>query len=220
MGTARFRPLIAGVAISLICVGCGTAHRPAGGASRQTGATHAGASGSTQGGATPASAASGSGSGFGWFAAKPPPEGWRLARIPSGAVLPYPPSWRSLHGDPGTATAALRRSDGAYLGYLNITPRQGEESLANWPSFRVEHNREEGDTDVKELAFARSLHFRTGHGTCIKDSYLGGTGDRYVEVACLIAGSRTSVVAVGAAPPSDWPKQAATLERAIEGVQG
>jgi hypothetical protein len=133
--------------------------------------------------------------------------------------MPYPASWRALRGDPGTATAALRTSTGIYLGYLNITPREGEETLSNWRTFRIEHNREEGDRNVKELAAVDSLSFRTGHGNCVKDSYVGGTGDPYIEIACLIAGPKLSVVAVGAAPPSAWPRQAPVIERAIEGVE-
>jgi hypothetical protein len=192
-----------GLAIALGCVGCGaTSNGPAAGAPRPTASTRSG---------------SGAG-GFGWFEAKPPPQGWHLARIRAGAVLPYPPDWSPLSGDPGTATAALRTSHGAYLGYLNITPRQGGETLSDWRSFRVDHNREEGDKRVKELAFAGALRFRNGHGNCVKDSYVGGTGNPYVEIACLVAGSKASVVAVGAAPPSAWTHQSGVIERALEGV--
>jgi hypothetical protein len=91
--------------------------------------------------------------------------------------------------------------------------------MSDWRSFRIDHNGEEGDKQVKQLGFAGSLRFRNGQGTCVKDSYVGGTGNRYVEIACLIAGPKASVVAVGAAPPSAWPREGEVIERAIEGVE-
>lgn len=212
-GTATFRRLVGGLAICILCVGCGaTGHARSPGRHGHTASTPSGASGG-------ATAPSSPGGGFAWFAAAPPPAGWRLARIPAGAVLPYPASWRLLSGDAGTATVALRTSRGKYVGYLNLTPRQGEETLSNWRSFRVEHNREEGDRQVKELAVATSLRFRAGQGNCVKDSYVSSTGNPYVEIACLIAGPKASVVAVGAAPPSAWASQRKVIERAIEGVE-
>lgn len=147
------------------------------------------------------------------------PADWKLARIPSGAVLAYPPSWSIQHGDAGTATAALLGSDGRFLGYLNLTPQQGDETLSNWSSFRVDHNREEGDRVVKQLAAARGLRFLSGRGSCVKDAYTTQTGSRFVEIACLVAGARAESVIVGAAPPSGWPRESATIERAIAGLR-
>jgi hypothetical protein len=218
-GTATFRRVLAGLAVGLVCVGCGTSYGPAGGTPRHTASTSAGAGDSSAAGSSSGGSAASPSTAFGWFTAKAPPSSWRLARISTGAALPYPASWKVVHSDPGTFTAALKTGRGSFLGYLNLTPRQGEETLSNWRSFRIEHNREEGDTHVRKLAVAESLHFRTGHGNCVKDSYLGGTGVHYVEIACLIAGSHSSVVAVGAAPPAAWPRQAAVIERAIEGVE-
>ena len=77
--------------------------------------------------------------------------------------MAYPPGWRARAGDRGTASAALLDGDGHYLGYLNLTPRQGAETAANWPSFRLRHNAGEGDRDVTFDAAAGGLHFRTGH---------------------------------------------------------
>src|SRR5205085_11191220 len=88
---------------------------------------------------------SASGGPFAWLDPQPPPSGWQAARIPSGAELPHPSQWRIVHGDRGTATAALTDAHGRYLGYLNVTPQQGDETLANWSSFRPAHNVEEGD---------------------------------------------------------------------------
>jgi hypothetical protein len=156
---------------------------------------------------------------FSWLRPQAAPTDWKLRQIPSGAVLAYPPSWSVQHGDPGTATAALLGSDGRFLGYLNITPQQGDETLSNWSSFRVDHNRNEGDRAVRRLAAATGLRFLTGHGTCVKDAYTTQTGSRFVEIACLVAGARAESVIVGAAPPAGWATESPTIERAIAGVR-
>lgn len=136
-----------------------------------------------------------------------------------GSELAYPPQWRRIKTDPGTATVALRSPSGKYLGYLNITPRQGAETLADWRTFRIAHNHEEGDRTVTRLAFASGLRFLTGRGSCVKDSYISGTGAHYIEIACLVAGSRTQTVIVGAAPPSSWPQASGIIERSISGFR-
>jgi hypothetical protein len=133
--------------------------------------------------------------------------------------MSYPATWRPQHGDTGTATVALRGQGGAFLGYLNITPRQGPESMAGWASFRVHHNHEEGDLDVKQLASASGLRFRSGHGSCVEDSYDTVTHAHYTEIACIVAGARTTTVIVGAAPPSSWSREAPVIERAIDGLE-
>lgn len=156
---------------------------------------------------------------FAWLRPQPPPAGWALTRIASGAELSYPPSWRLIKGDRGTATAVLVSANGRYLGYLNVTPRQGNETLANWASFRVDHNREEGDRGLTRLASATGLRFLSGHGNCVKDAYTSGTGAHYIEIACLVTGLRTDSVIVGAAPPSSWAQQAGSIERAISGFR-
>lgn len=157
---------------------------------------------------------------FNWLRAQPPPSGWRVLTIPSGPAMAYPPGWQPLHGDVGTATAALRASDGRFLGYLNLTPRQGGESLSSWASFRTEHNAQEGNRGVRRLASATHLRFRSGQGSCVKDAYTTITGARYVEIACLVQGSRASFVIVGAAPPDAWRQVSPVIERAIAGARG
>ncbi len=155
---------------------------------------------------------------FSWLRPGPPPSGWPVARIPSGAAMAYPPGWTTLRGDRGTATVALLSSGRDYVGYLNVTPRQGTESLADWSSFRVDHNAEEGDRGVTTQASATGLRFRSGAGSCVRDSYTTATGARYIELACLVAGRRASTVIVGAAPPGQWAKVAPNLERAISSL--
>jgi len=130
-------------------------------------------------------------------------------------VLAYPTSWRRIHSDPGTASAALElpRSD-LIEGYLNTTPRQGEETLENWPTFRPEHNREEGDSRVQVLASGRGLHFRDGHGSCVIDRYRTPVTS-YQEIACLVQGPQRSNVIVAAALASRWAQDAPALESAV-----
>ena len=157
-------------------------------------------------------------SSFAWLRPQPPPSGWKVLTIPSGARLAYPPTWRALHGDPGTATVAFRTPAGRFLGYLNLTPRQGAETLSNWATFRTEHNAEEGDRRVRRLASAEHLRFRSGQGSCVKDSYTTITAARYVEIACLVRGVGASFVIVGAAPPDAWGQVSPVIERAIASV--
>jgi hypothetical protein len=152
---------------------------------------------------------------FAWLQPQPVPRHWAVVRIASGSELAYPPGWRIVPGDRGTATAVLLGEEGRYLGYLNVTPRQGAENVATWASFRIAHNADEGDTAVKRIAAATGLRFRAGHGSCVKDSYTTRTGARYVEVACLIAGPRAESVIVGAAPRDSWSSTSTALERAI-----
>jgi hypothetical protein len=157
--------------------------------------------------------------GFGWLKPQRTPHGWKLARLPSGnATLGYPRTWRPIRTDPGTASVALLGHGRSIRSYLNLTPRQGMETLANWPSFRIEHLGDEGSTDVRLVTSAHGLAFRSGRGTCVIDSYRTSRA-RYREIACLVAGTRTSSVVVGAAPSKTWARQAGTIERAIASLR-
>ena len=152
---------------------------------------------------------------FAWLHPGQPPAGWRAKDLPSGnATLAYPGSWRLTRTDPGTVTASLRGEDGIN-GYLNITPQQGDETLAGWASFRPDHNIEEGDRDLVPLASATGLRFRNGTGSCVKDEYATETGHRYREIACIVRGPSATTVIVGATPPDLWNRYSPALERAI-----
>src|SRR6266550_8790039 len=71
--------------------------------------------------------------GFRWLRPQRTPHGWKLARLPSGAAsFAYPRTWRTIRTDPGTASVALIGQSHRIRGYLNATPRQGTETLANW----------------------------------------------------------------------------------------
>lgn len=152
-------------------------------------------------------------SAFAWLRPAPAPAGWHPARTPGGATFAYPPGWRAIETDPGTASAALVKR-GLIAGYLNATPRDGGETLANWSRFRPAHDREEGDRDVRLLSSASGLRFRAGHGSCVIDRY-STSRTTYCEIACLVAGPHRSTVIVAAAPDSLWGRQAPTLERAV-----
>lgn len=153
---------------------------------------------------------------FAWLRAGAVPPGWITRRLPgSPARLSAPHGWRSAPGDPGTRTMVTRRPSGAIVGYLNATPRQGSESAANWSAFRVAHNREEGDRDVRQLAYAADLRFRSATGSCVLDSYRTTQGNRFREIACIVSGRSATTVIIAAAPPSHWAVQGPVLERAV-----
>jgi hypothetical protein len=154
---------------------------------------------------------------FAWLHPQTVPSGWRKLHLPgSAAGLSAPASWEAARSDPGTKTLVSRGPSGAIIGYLNATPRQGDENAADWAGFRVAHNRGEGDREVRRLAAARDLHFRSATGSCVIDSYLTTSGNRYREIACLVTGRSSTTVIVAAAPPSRWHAERSVLRRAVD----
>ncbi|MGH3100237.1 MAG: hypothetical protein ACRDPU_04560 [Thermoleophilia bacterium] len=151
---------------------------------------------------------------FAWLHPASPPAGWTDARIAGGATLAYPPGWTPIKTDQGTASAALLSGGGRIEGYLNATPKQGAETLANWSRFRPRHNRGEDDTNVRLIASARDLRFRGGRGSCVIDTYTTSKAT-YREIACLVSGRTSTAVIVAAAPAQRWKQQAPTLQRAV-----
>jgi hypothetical protein len=151
---------------------------------------------------------------FAWLRPALPPAGWRVARIPDGAALAYPPAFRPIRTDPGTASVALLGRGGRIEAYLNATPKQGTETLANWSRFRPQHNRGEGDRSVHLVASTGDARFRSGRGACVIDAYTTSKAT-YQEIACLVSGPRSTSVVVAAAPVELWGRHAATLERAV-----
>ena len=68
---------------------------------------------------------------FAWLASTVAPTTWTRLSLAAGlGSLSVPPGFRAVPGDPGTASLGFLGSDGTYLGYLNVTPRQGDEHLA------------------------------------------------------------------------------------------
>jgi hypothetical protein len=157
---------------------------------------------------------------FSWFRPSIPPGGFRDVALPSGsAVLFYPARFRLVAGDPGTVTAGLRDRAGNTIGYLNATPQQGDETLVDWPAFRIDHQRGE-ETAVREGGSLLGLRFRGGKGSCVIDDYTTPQGHhRYREIACFVKGQRTGSVIVAAAPPSTWTSVGSELHHAISAYQ-
>jgi hypothetical protein len=123
---------------------------------------------------------------------------------------------RPVTADPGAASAARLGRAGAYLLYLNATPRQGDEEMATWAAFRLSHLRDDNARSVRELAAAAGIRFRGGTGSCLLDSYATKVGaHHYTELACLVQGSRAASVVVATAPTASWPQAAGLLERAV-----
>jgi hypothetical protein len=151
---------------------------------------------------------------FTWLHPAAPPLAWKLARAANGATFSYPPAWRPIRTDPGTASVALLSSGGQIEGFLNTTPRQGGETLGNWIRFRPQHNRGEGDRDVRLLGAIREARFRSGRASCVIDTYTTIKA-HYREIACLVAGPNASTVVVGATPTALAAQQMTTLERAV-----
>jgi hypothetical protein len=152
--------------------------------------------------------------------ARPAPAGWRSATLPDGAVLAYPPAMHLVSGDLGSASAARVGPGGAYLLYLNATPRQGSESLRNWPGFRISHLLDDDASSARELMAASGVRFLGGTGACIVDTYVTKVGaHHFTELACLVHGSRASSVIVAAAPAADWTRSASLLGRAVAAYQ-
>lgn len=153
---------------------------------------------------------------FAWLRPSAPPSAWHTSRLPDGtARMAYPLSFRPIRTDPGTVSAADKTTAGGIRGYLNATPQQGAETLGNWSSFRVDHNRDEGDVNVKAVASATNLRFQDATGSCVIDTYTSSSGHAYREVACIVARAGATTVIVGAAPPGQWPRQGPAIERAI-----
>jgi hypothetical protein len=183
------------LAVTALAAGCGSAHH----------ATHH---------VSPAAGA-GNPPAFAWLRPGPPPAGWSVVHLQSAAALAYPPDWSQVKSDAGTASAArLDRGSGLIAEYLNATPRQGDETLANWASFRPAHNREEGDSDERTLASAQDLRFRDGRGSCVIDRYRTSRTS-YQEIACLVSAPAGQSVIVAAAQTSVWARSAPILERAV-----
>jgi len=151
---------------------------------------------------------------FDWLRPAAPPTGWKVARTTGGATFGYPPGWRPIKTDAGTASVALLGAGGRIDGYLNATPEQGTETLANWSRFRPQHNRGEGARDERVIASTTDARFSSGRGSCVIDDYTTSKAT-YREIACLVTGPRSTAVVIAAAPVQLWDAQAPILERAV-----
>jgi len=151
------------------------------------------------------------------LAAESAPAGWHQASLASGgAVLAYPPAMRPVSGDRGTASAAQLSSSGKYLMYLNATPKQGAETLRDWPEFRLEHLTEDDASTARQLAASHGVRFLGGTGTCVIDAYVTKVkAHHYTELACFVQGQTSSSVIIAAAPTASWATASRVLMRAV-----
>jgi hypothetical protein len=151
----------------------------------------------------------------------PAPAGWRHAALPNGtAVLSYPPSVHPVTGDKGTVSAARLGPGGAYELYLNVTPRQGAETLAHWAAFRLRFLRADSAATAHLDAAATGVAFRGGTGSCVIDDYVTRIGaHHYQEIACLVQGRTGASVIVAAAPAAAWAHARPLLFQAVAAYQ-
>lgn len=157
---------------------------------------------------------------FAWVSPHRAPPGWhRLAAPGGGVTLWYPPGYRPVAGDRGTESAGLGPAP-RYTAYLNVTPRQGDERLAGFASFRVHLLGEDDDRDVRELAAGQDLSFGGGTGSAVVDEYTTRVGaDRYTEIAALVRGRHGAWVIVAAASSPEFSRYQAVLRRAVDAVE-
>jgi hypothetical protein len=154
---------------------------------------------------------------FGWLASTTPPATWARLTVPSGlGTLPSPPGFRTVDGDPGTLSVALRNSAGTYLGYLNVTPRQGPETLQNWAASRLTHLRGDNAVSVHEDAMVQSVRTAAAMRSCVIDDYVTTMGHfQFHEVACYVMRGSVGSVVVAATPSGDPAHVWVQLERAV-----
>jgi hypothetical protein len=142
------------------------------------------------------------------------PAGWLTQRSPLGATLAAPRAWAPERGDRDSLTAVEHGPGGALIGYLNLTPRQGGESAADWQRFRLEHLRGDNERAVRVIAYSPRIRLAGGRAACLTDQYTTSTNARFQELACIVEGTRSAVV-LGAAPPERWGTQEPVIARAI-----
>ena len=148
------------------------------------------------------------------------PAGIRRACPGGGAVLAYPPAMRPVSGDRGTVSAAQVSSSGKYLMYLNATPKQGAETLRDWPEFRLEHLTDDDASTARQLAASHGVRFLGGTGTCVIDAYVTKIkAHHFTELACFVQGRTSSSVIIAAAPTASWATASGVLMRAVAAYQ-
>lgn len=155
------------------------------------------------------------------LAARSAPAGWHVVTMPNGgAVLAYPPTMHRVSADHGAVSAAQFSSSGAFLMYLNATPKQNNETLRDWPHFRLEHLIDDTASKARLLAARHGVRFLGGTGTCVIDTYVTkAKAHRYTELACFVKGKTRSSVIIAAAPAANWATASGPLMRAVAAYQ-
>ncbi len=154
---------------------------------------------------------------FGWLARTVPPPSWARLTVHSGlGTLSSPPGFHMVEGDPGTLSVALRNAAGTYLGYLNVTPHQGHETLQGWAAFRLSHLLDDDAVSVHEDATVQSVRTAAAVRSCVTDDYVTTMGHHHFhEVACYVTSGSVSSVVVAATPSGDPAHVWTQLERAV-----
>ena len=154
---------------------------------------------------------------FGWLASTTSPATWTRLTVASGlGTLSSPPGFHTVDGDPGTLSVALGNSAGTYLGYLNVTPHQGHETLQDWAAFRLSHLLGDDAISVHEDATVHSVRTAAALRSCVIDDYVTTIGHhRFHEVACYVTSGSVASVVVAATPWGDPAHVWNQLERAV-----
>ncbi len=111
---------------------------------------------------------------------------------------------------------ALLNPSGTYLGYLNVTPRQGPETLRNWATFRTTHLLGDDAVSVHEDAMVQSVPTGAAVRSCVTDDYVTTVGHHlFHEVACYVMNGSVGSVVVAATPAGDPAHVWTQLQRAV-----
>ena len=111
---------------------------------------------------------------------------------------------------------ALRNAAGTYLGYLNVTPHQGHETLQDWAAFRLSHLLDDDAVSVHEDAKVQSVGTPAALRSCVTDDYVTTVGHHHFhEVACYVTSGSGSSVVVATTPSGDPAHVWTQLERAV-----
>ncbi len=161
------------------------------------------------------------GQAFAWFRAGPAPGLWKVEELPDRtAKMSLPPEATPAQADPGSVSAEITSPSAGLLVYFNATPKQGDESVATWPEFRLDHLVDENGEPAQKLSSRTGMAFRGGQGSCVEDTYRtrdseGGTHD-YREIACFVEGARGGSVLVVATPPQAWDAYSSVVQQAVD----
>jgi hypothetical protein len=110
---------------------------------------------------------------------------------------------------------ALLNSAGTYLGYLNVTPHQGDETLRDWTAFRLRHLLGDDTVSVHADAMVQSVRTAAAVRSCVTDDYVTTIGHHHFhEVACYVTSGSVGSVVVAATPSGDPAHVWNELERA------
>ena len=149
------------------------------------------------------------------------PAGWTRTALPNGtAVVSYPPALHPIAGDKGTVSAAQLSPGGTFQLYINVTPRQGAETLAHWAAFRLRFLRADSALNAHLDTATQRVRFRGGTGSCVIDDYTTRIGaHHFQELACLVQGRHNGSVIVAAAPAATWAQARSLLLRTVAAYQ-